>query len=50
MKTFLLGAAFATVAAGVFAMLLAAQDLPPLADGSGDGDPPFLLETAGSPS
>jgi hypothetical protein len=48
-KTFLLGAALATVATGVFAMLLAAQDLPPLTDGSGHGDPPFLLETGWKP-
>ena len=49
MKTFLLGAALATVAAGAFAMLLAAQDLPPLTDGSGHGDPPFLVEGGWKP-
>lgn len=49
MKTFLLGAALVTAASGVFPILLAAQDLPPLTDGSDHGDPPFLLETGWKP-
>ena len=49
MKTFLLGMTLATIATGAFAILLAAQDLPPVADGSGHGDPPFLVEGGWKP-
>jgi hypothetical protein len=48
-KTFLLGTALATVATGAFTILLAAQDLPPVADGSDHGDPPFLVESGWKP-
>ena len=49
MKTILVGAVLATATAGAFAILLAAQDLPPVADGSDHGDPPFLVESGWKP-
>jgi hypothetical protein len=48
-KTILVGAVLATATAGAFAILLAAQDLPPVADGSDHGDPPFLVESGWKP-
>ena len=49
MKTILVGAVLATATAGAFAILPAAQDLPPVADGSDHGDPPFLVESGWKP-
>ena len=49
MKTILVGAVLATATAGAFAILLAAQDLPLVADGSDHGDPPFLVESGWKP-
>lgn len=45
MRHFLVGMAAAIVLASAFILLVAAADLPPLNDGSGHGDPPFLTES-----
>lgn len=49
MRRFPTGAALVMVTAGAFAVMLAAQDLPALPDGSDHGDPPFLVEGGWKP-